>query len=1087
MSKTKDLKNRINVLLSRWLAEVQGANAISYYDINIISEGISMRLLNLVYGYDLSDLNKEIRNYPGIDLGDTISGIAFQVTTQLDSSKIRSSLEKFYGNGLNSIYQNGLKMFLLTYRPYKTKKIKGFEDRFDPNSSIINLKDLVQKIDHLYTEDYSKFLEISDLLEQEFAEQVSPNSTKGLLQFESAKQRINFYTSIYRIIHEESCSDLVPYSCIFNDEVIESEKLINGEISWNRLVFIGGSGLGKSVLSKTIGLESIYRSLIPVFIEAKYYENGLEELIYNEVKVASFGSAKAFIKDCQKENHEIVLIVDGLNECSSLIIPKLLGELSEINKQFKVKIITSQQHQGNYLLNADLVTFSPPSLETKKAIAEKFCNLTDRMSLLLNAATTCLEAKIIGQIGITADDESGQFDLIDRFVREKVSNESSCISLLSIIAGYLSEKITYSISSRELNRLLYSKNLDSKILNQCLESGLLESRLEKYSFSHEKFLDFFIAENIIRSESEASEIIAKLKHPQNKTKQLLILGAIDDSIVLTNVLSSLESTDLICNVLNGECGLFASKWAQNRLAAVVEKIRRESEIIQFEFSGEEHFPIIANQNHLLEWSSQELCLVDAIPYIITTGILFEEIFQIVRVMDLSCERSWSIMIEDAKKNKISLRSAIYTCVYGPFNGNDIKRPVLNRVFSILFTGFARLKPQEKISKARLDLALKKKTLKNGEFLFLLLLFRYGEEIQILNGYMLNAIENHWSSIPYHLKVQILEKLNLAVHNENQRQRAVDGLNKIIDQEQNPFMSSLILESISDLGGLESDLDEYEISVSNRLKILLDNYDYQEAKNEVLNIYESQFDHPFSYAYSLAISKLSRRQTSIFFKMALGGNGECLFENPLILESANVLKSECCNYLLKFLNTPIPNKLFRQDGLCSFLLSNIILGFYNFDRKKNDYFNKSKIDIQLHAYGEVLYWLNRNDMSVETRMENCHDSIHVLFDPDSAYLIETLWQTEFALRNIDCNKIPNFSFVRITEHFKDKIAEAARNSLKSPGLQKAVLSYENEEEIMLHSIFFLKHYGNENDIEYLHPHISHHYYGTAAVEAIKNLR
>jgi len=83
--KCKDNIQEIERHLTTWFILIAASNALSYFDINKISEGTALYLLNLLYDFKLKDLNNVIENYPGIDVGDTSAvGIAFQITSRTD-------------------------------------------------------------------------------------------------------------------------------------------------------------------------------------------------------------------------------------------------------------------------------------------------------------------------------------------------------------------------------------------------------------------------------------------------------------------------------------------------------------------------------------------------------------------------------------------------------------------------------------------------------------------------------------------------------------------------------------------------------------------------------------------------------------------------------------------------------------------------------------------------------------------------------------------------------------------------------------------------------------------------------------------
>jgi hypothetical protein len=104
--------NRVLSLLSWWLMTIKSHNAVGFFDITKVAEGVALKLLNEIYDYQLENLNYEKSNYPGIDLGDKTNKIGFQVTSRKDSRKIYDNLEKF-AKGPAKIYPNGIHFLIL--------------------------------------------------------------------------------------------------------------------------------------------------------------------------------------------------------------------------------------------------------------------------------------------------------------------------------------------------------------------------------------------------------------------------------------------------------------------------------------------------------------------------------------------------------------------------------------------------------------------------------------------------------------------------------------------------------------------------------------------------------------------------------------------------------------------------------------------------------------------------------------------------------------------------------------------------------------------------------------------------------------
>lgn len=109
----QDYINSINERLSFLKSKVETSSKINLYDINIHSEYFYKDFLNLLYGYQLVNINILEKNSAAIDLGDKKRKIAFQVTSDSSSNKIHETIKKFIEKKLYNDYSE-LNMLILT-------------------------------------------------------------------------------------------------------------------------------------------------------------------------------------------------------------------------------------------------------------------------------------------------------------------------------------------------------------------------------------------------------------------------------------------------------------------------------------------------------------------------------------------------------------------------------------------------------------------------------------------------------------------------------------------------------------------------------------------------------------------------------------------------------------------------------------------------------------------------------------------------------------------------------------------------------------------------------------------------------------
>jgi len=187
-NKEKDLKD-IYRLLGSWITEIRLEKAVKYLDINKVSEGFAMKLLNLIYDYNLVDLNDIKEDFPGLDLGELDgSKIAFQVTSRTDTAKVISSLKTVIAENHHETFTGGIKFLILAegekIKFPKTSDPTVLLQNFDINSDIVYPENLSKAIEGIYDkDDFAKFLKIKTLIERElqFITTIRPEAVAELI------------------------------------------------------------------------------------------------------------------------------------------------------------------------------------------------------------------------------------------------------------------------------------------------------------------------------------------------------------------------------------------------------------------------------------------------------------------------------------------------------------------------------------------------------------------------------------------------------------------------------------------------------------------------------------------------------------------------------------------------------------------------------------------------------------------------------------------------------------------------------------------------------------------------------------------
>lgn len=123
-------------------------NQAGLFDIDNFSEDFFQRLLNLVFGYNLINVNTvEKKNFPAIDLGDVGQKVAFQITADSSKAKINETIKLFIEKGLYKKYTHLQILVLKNKTNFRENNFNtDSKFNFDHSKDIFDIDDLVTLI-----------------------------------------------------------------------------------------------------------------------------------------------------------------------------------------------------------------------------------------------------------------------------------------------------------------------------------------------------------------------------------------------------------------------------------------------------------------------------------------------------------------------------------------------------------------------------------------------------------------------------------------------------------------------------------------------------------------------------------------------------------------------------------------------------------------------------------------------------------------------------------------------------------------------------------------------------------------------------
>ncbi len=738
----------------------------------------------------------------------------------------------------------------------------------------------------------------------------------------TAEQGLDAYGRQFLDTYSPRAKGLLAFPCEVSGATTDSGTLAARLDQTSGLILIGPSGCGKSLAGLALAMARMSAGEVPLVVEAKLFDGRLAVGLDREAALLGFDSFRSMAKASQRVGRRLLILVDGYNECASVQRFALTRALAALVRRTGAKLlVTSQIPLEGELLGAATVRVLHPPLALKAEIARAAAvgSLSPSTEALLEAASSGLEARMLGEVGGELPSGASRFALFDVYVRRRLGRLGpEGIRTLTMVAGHLAERLSFSLSVRDFDRLQTADAHSQDVLAALLEAGFLERRGDRLSFGHELFLQAFQAEALVRRASgDASEITAALKHPLFAASGSLVLGAIDDSTLLTAVLGSISDARLVAHCLSGDCGEPARVWAESQCILVFAAAQAEIDGATFEINAGALLGVDHVQTSLRVWTDNERAVLSALPDWLSRPSHLPKLLAAARAADGLLAAEHRRLAPEARERKVALRSGLFgqTFVFGGFG--------LSNAFGVN-AGLRRwggtLEELATVFASRAD------DLSFGEAHVLLELARGRSGISRLIAPQLpGLIARMWTGAPYHLKLGLLEAAGFCWQADDADRQAVIQALEDIGPIEHIMLSTQWVESMEQLGALEADAErELEVLRADMPAILAQPKDLDQQR-QAWSLYYRRFDHPLSSAYCTAFDELEPSMRLQVLSMAAQvAELNTFFAGPLLADLAQAGDSDSVAPIARWAILPPPESGMFQDALANYLTANIVL-------------------------------------------------------------------------------------------------------------------------------------------------------------------
>ncbi|WP_191833895.1 ATP-binding protein [Pseudomonas fluorescens] len=731
------------------------------------------------------------------------------------------------------------------------------------------------------------------------------------------------------------------------------------------LLIQGPSGCGKSLLSMVLANRLCAKDVIPIIVEGKLFEGQLGLALDREAALLDVTSAKKLLAAVRTLSRPIAIIVDGYNECPSGLRFKLIRALRAASIMYDAAIVVSSQIETDRpdLLPLRKVTTSVPSHDLKVEIASLDAASAELLAPLLQTIASGIEASLVGQMGREVNQVASRSALFDGFVRRRLgASASEGVTLLCCVAELLFERMTFSLSTREVDRILVRERLGAEVLQEVLRARLLILRGERLSFVHEMYLNAFAAEAIVRQvDSDFDALARALASPRFNELRAFVVGAIEDMELLARLLSATTDAQLLRASMKGECGSDAKRFVTQDLNAVMGRLRSEVETIRFFIAPDQHWQIGVEPASCILWTEHERAMLSALPAALALDQYSLELLDVFRLLDkrLNEERA-RLQSEAIEKGFKLLRTSLFAVAY-VFGQRDLG---VSLVMSVLHGSLERSSLHSERQATLRDVWLNVAT--PGQFYFALALSRetYRLERDILNlaiDQTLPMFEiERWKYLPYHVQLDLMHFVHFLPRDDSAQQERLSKALESLLPVLNPVLQSTALEALSGLGAMDGEVMGHEAQVRLQVAEVLSDPGVEGAAEIAWEVYSGQFDHPFDSAYINVVEGLSNEHRLTLMRLACMGASEySFFVGSLMDNLASEGDALAVPAISRWARLPDPTTSIRQNAVEIYISALMALGKLQSDLPAESCpMGLGPREDAMSACGLIYYWLQR---------------------------------------------------------------------------------------------------------------------------------
>ncbi|WP_319463027.1 NERD domain-containing protein [Micromonospora sp. RTP1Z1] len=798
--------------------------------------------------------------------------------------------------------------------------------------------------------------------------------TKQDLSVAAAIELIENYRRRLRGFYGTGLHELVPLPASVGSELTVTVRADSVLAAARHLQLVGPSGSGKSHLAKHTALDKAAEGHVPVFIAAGAYEGRLSWTLDRSVARFSSVTAGELFKAATVAHQQVLLIVDGFNECPQPFQEALLGDLSALCLRIPAwTLLTSQAPIASpEVLQGESMWLGDLAEGDRRAILASYG--APEILSLCDPFTTAYELAIAAECAAELQGAPTTAELLAAFVRKRLRTAGSPAhtrGALRRIALAMDEQLVTSLPLDEVWRVVerYAADVSApaNVIDDVFATTLAATDQGRFAFSHELIGRFLAVEGLALQHPNPTDLAAELRKPRHEDLMPLAVQLEGDTTRLDQLLTGLAQYDLYVGAMQASHGALAARVTREATVRLLDDVTRGLEQTTFTVPSEYKVEVVGGHRV----TANDLALLSMVGIAVLRGHFVAEVARLLDATDAACRRSFAA--QGAAGKQPSMSTIVSAVLFGLGNARrDVAAAIIIEACRMGRTSLDRRLCWDgaaEISDDGLALLVDGAGPQTPGRLLLLC-----EVLHAVNGLRTAALAARvlricWSTPAYHVRLEALDMILsfvMATDGEPEREEIVAVLEGL--HTDHIMLSSLLLETLNAYGLL--DLPEKHDHIAAEIEEVLENPTDRQYQERAYGIFSSQFEDIVGPPYFAALEALApERRVALLTVAALGATSDSFWLDTLLKElirAADPQTLPAFQYWASHLDTETP---FKQGVGASYMLA--MAGCALFLGEPPQLLScRTQAEEAWQCYGGIVFWLHKKGLSTEEVAARC---------------------------------------------------------------------------------------------------------------------